>query len=167
MKKEDNLITVAEVARILNVSKTTVWRVLQRGELPSVRIGKRPVRVRKSDLAHYIVKSNSLAVRARAKAEVVPISETEEDRLAEGLARLLDVERKIRTMTARNGGTLADWTIMDLRDRIKEQLNRATTIARELGLSEFTVTTGIGFPPTVSISFKLPLLFEDKGEERS
>jgi excisionase family DNA binding protein len=164
MKKEDDLATVAEVARILNVSKTTVWRMLQRGELTSFRIGKRLVRVSKGDLVHYIVKSNSLAVRARAKGEVVPISETEEDRLAEGLAQLLDIERKIRTMTARDSGTLADWTIMDLRNRIKEQLNRATTIARELGLSEFTVTTGIGFPPTVSISFDVPLLFQDKEE---
>jgi len=164
MKKEDDLATVAEVARILNVSKTTVWRMLQRGELTSFRIGKRLVWVSKGDLVHYIVKSNSLAVRARAKGEVVPISETEEDRLAEGLAQLLDIERKIRTMTARDSGTLADWTIMDLRNRIKEQLNRATTIARELGLSEFTVTTGIGFPPTVSISFDVPLLFQDKEE---
>jgi excisionase family DNA binding protein len=35
------LVTVEEVGRALGVSRSTVWRLIQRGELPSVRRGGR------------------------------------------------------------------------------------------------------------------------------
>jgi excisionase family DNA binding protein len=36
-----DLITVEEAGRALGVSRSTVWRLIQRGELPSVRRGGR------------------------------------------------------------------------------------------------------------------------------
>jgi excisionase family DNA binding protein len=35
------MVTVDEVGRALGVSRSTVWRLIQRGELPSVRRGGR------------------------------------------------------------------------------------------------------------------------------
>jgi excisionase family DNA binding protein len=37
----DVLMTVEEAGRALGVSRSTVWRLIQRGELPSVRRGGR------------------------------------------------------------------------------------------------------------------------------
>jgi excisionase family DNA binding protein len=50
---ETNLLTPADVAEILRVSKAKAYALLKRGEIPSVRIGK-PVRVRREDLEEYI-----------------------------------------------------------------------------------------------------------------
>jgi putative molybdopterin biosynthesis protein len=48
-----------DVAAILNISRRTVYTLMQRGELPSVRIG-RSVRVQPEDLENFI--SNSISV---------------------------------------------------------------------------------------------------------
>jgi len=37
----EGLITVHEAGRVLGVSRSTVWRLIQRGELPSIRRGGR------------------------------------------------------------------------------------------------------------------------------
>ena len=48
------LLKAAEVAEILGVSRTQAYRLMQFGEIPSVRFGQRTVRVRPEDLKHYI-----------------------------------------------------------------------------------------------------------------
>lgn len=47
------LLTAAEVAGTLRVSTMTVYRLIRRGELPAVRVG-RNYRVRASDLEAYL-----------------------------------------------------------------------------------------------------------------
>jgi len=49
----DQLLTAAEVADHLRVSTMTVYRLVRRGELPAVRVG-RNYRVRAADLAAYL-----------------------------------------------------------------------------------------------------------------
>jgi len=46
-------LTVAEVARMLRVSNMTVYRLVNAGELPAVRIGK-SYRVGQEDLDKYL-----------------------------------------------------------------------------------------------------------------
>lgn len=46
-------LTVAEVARRLRVSNMTVYRIVQAGELPAVRVG-RGYRIREDDLLRYL-----------------------------------------------------------------------------------------------------------------
>ena len=53
MTNEQRLLTGAEVARILQISKPYAYRLMQRGEVTTVRIG-RCVRVRPEDLQRYI-----------------------------------------------------------------------------------------------------------------
>jgi excisionase family DNA binding protein len=47
------LLTAAEVAEQLRVSTMTVYRLIRRGELPAVRVG-RNYRVRAADLDTYL-----------------------------------------------------------------------------------------------------------------
>ncbi len=47
------LLTAAEVAEDLRVSTMTVYRLIRRGDLPAVRVG-RNYRVRLTDLEHYL-----------------------------------------------------------------------------------------------------------------
>lgn len=48
------LLRITEVAEILQISKTTAYRLVQVGGLPAVKIGKSSVRVRVEDLEQYI-----------------------------------------------------------------------------------------------------------------
>ncbi len=50
---EARFMTVNEVAALLRVSAMTVYRRINAGELPAVRIG-RSFRVRAQDLDHYL-----------------------------------------------------------------------------------------------------------------
>lgn len=49
----EQLLTVNEVAELLRVSSMTVYRLVRRGELPAVRVG-RNYRVRSSALDAYL-----------------------------------------------------------------------------------------------------------------
>lgn len=47
------LMTVAEVAEVLRVSRMTVYRLIKAGELTAIRVGKN-YRVRRRDLEGYL-----------------------------------------------------------------------------------------------------------------
>ena len=49
----DELLTASDVARILNVSLAFAYQLMQRGEIPTVHLG-RSRRVRPSDLEDFI-----------------------------------------------------------------------------------------------------------------
>lgn len=53
---EVKLMTVAEVAAVMRVSKMTVYRLVHSGELPAVRVG-RSFRVSEADLDDYLRRS--------------------------------------------------------------------------------------------------------------
>jgi excisionase family DNA binding protein len=61
-----NLLTIDEAIRVLGVSRSTLWRWLQRGDLPSVRRGgRRLVRVT----------SPRKAARGKAAGDIPPFTE--------------------------------------------------------------------------------------------
>ena len=47
------LLTVAEVATLMRVSRMTVYRLIRRGQLKAIRVG-RNYRVREDDLSEYL-----------------------------------------------------------------------------------------------------------------
>ncbi len=51
--REARFLTVNEVAQILRVSKMTVYRLINQGDLPAVRVG-RGYRVREEDVHRYL-----------------------------------------------------------------------------------------------------------------
>lgn len=56
---DDRLWTVAEVAEHMRVSNMTIYRLIKRGELPAIRVGKN-YRLRGRDLAAYLEASTTL-----------------------------------------------------------------------------------------------------------
>jgi excisionase family DNA binding protein len=43
-------LTVSEAARLLGVSRTTIWRWIDKGRLRAYRVGQRTIRIRDEDL---------------------------------------------------------------------------------------------------------------------
>lgn len=52
------LLSVMQVAHLLNVSRLTIYRLIERGALPVYRIARR-LRFAKSDLQDYLAKSRT------------------------------------------------------------------------------------------------------------
>jgi excisionase family DNA binding protein len=55
---QERLLKPAEIASILQISKSQAYILMQRGEIPTIRIGS-SVRVRRDDLEAYIKQSMS------------------------------------------------------------------------------------------------------------
>jgi excisionase family DNA binding protein len=53
-QREDELLTVPEVAKRLKVSNYRAYELVRQGTLKSVRLGKKSVRVRPAALAEYL-----------------------------------------------------------------------------------------------------------------
>lgn len=51
------LLTVGEVASMMRVSNMTVYRLIKRGQLDAVRVG-RSYRIRRQDLVSYLMRSS-------------------------------------------------------------------------------------------------------------
>jgi excisionase family DNA binding protein len=51
--REARFVTVNEVAQLMRVSKMTVYRLINQGDLPAVRIG-RGYRLREDDVHRYL-----------------------------------------------------------------------------------------------------------------
>ncbi len=51
--KNEQLLKASEVARILNISLSMVYKIIQEGKLPSIRLGK-AIRIRLVDLESII-----------------------------------------------------------------------------------------------------------------
>src|SRR5690349_17829786 len=81
---DDELLTVDEVAKILRVNPQTVRNWIDRGELPEVRIGKRRVRVRRSDLEEF-VGGGGMPIKRHTPAEEVPPQMLVRPEVADGL----------------------------------------------------------------------------------
>ena len=52
----ERLLTAVEVADLLSVPKTRVWSMSRRGEIPTVRLGRREVRYRPQDVDAWIAR---------------------------------------------------------------------------------------------------------------
>ncbi len=56
MFKRDDILTIEEVSSILKVSKRTIYRWIESGDLKVARIGRKTYRVFESDLRKFIRK---------------------------------------------------------------------------------------------------------------
>ena len=62
LPESERLLRASEVARMLNVSRSMIYRLIEQGELPTVRVGH-ALRFRSEDVHEYIRK------RARGTAK--------------------------------------------------------------------------------------------------
>jgi excisionase family DNA binding protein len=65
---QDVMLTIKEVAQYLHVVPLTVYRMIDRGDLPAVKVG-RVWRIRQQDLQAYLDRSTS---RPRSEKEREP-----------------------------------------------------------------------------------------------
>jgi len=56
-------LKVPEVAEELNIPRSRAYELIQRGELPAVRIGKRSIRVNRRELEKFLLENRRVAVQ--------------------------------------------------------------------------------------------------------
>ncbi|HVF02187.1 MAG TPA: helix-turn-helix domain-containing protein [Rubrobacteraceae bacterium] len=54
---EKSWLTVPEAAEELRIPRTRCYELIQRGELPAVRIGERSIRVNRQELERFLLES--------------------------------------------------------------------------------------------------------------
>ena len=62
----DELLTIDEVAKVLKVHESYMYRLMKEGELPVVKRGKRYTRILRSDLIAFIQKHRLEPTRRRS-----------------------------------------------------------------------------------------------------
>lgn len=67
-----NLITAIDVASILQISKAHAYQLISQGLIPSVRFGKKTVRVKSEDLQRFIDDNTVNPVQQLSKKTVNP-----------------------------------------------------------------------------------------------
>jgi excisionase family DNA binding protein len=63
--EEKSWLTVPEVAQELHIPRTRCYELIQRGELPAVRIGERSIRVNRAELERFLLENRRVAGSAR------------------------------------------------------------------------------------------------------
>jgi excisionase family DNA binding protein len=53
--KESSWLTVPDAARELQIPRTRCYELIQRGELPAVRIGERSIRINRAELERFLL----------------------------------------------------------------------------------------------------------------
>jgi excisionase family DNA binding protein len=116
---EAEYVTVPEAARILGVSASTIWRWIDRGDLPASRFGRRRVRVARTDLPRVIRPARSLDVRA-----LVPGGPTLTPEERERALRALERARELGARLAAKYGPFSDSTeiIREMREERSRHL---------------------------------------------
>lgn len=54
-------LRVREVADLLELPRTRTYELIQRGELPAVRIGERSIRVHRAELERFLLEQRRVA----------------------------------------------------------------------------------------------------------
>jgi excisionase family DNA binding protein len=58
-------LTVPETAAELGIPRTRCYELIQRGELPAVRVGERSIRVNRAELERFLLEDRRVASAAR------------------------------------------------------------------------------------------------------
>jgi excisionase family DNA binding protein len=60
---EKSWLTVSETAAELHIPRTRCYELIQRGELPAVRIGERSIRVNRLELEEFLLENRRIVAR--------------------------------------------------------------------------------------------------------
>jgi excisionase family DNA binding protein len=60
---EKSWLTVPEAAEELRIPRSRCYELIQRGELPAVRLGERSIRVNRQELEQFLLESRRIADR--------------------------------------------------------------------------------------------------------
>jgi excisionase family DNA binding protein len=118
--EDRDLVTVPEAARLLRVSTSTVRRLIDRGQLPSYRVGQRSVRLNRREL------SRALSPLPPSRPVVLPKPRKMTPEEWEAQGRGLEKARELRERELeRRGGVL--WpSAVDWINEAREERTRQT-----------------------------------------
>ena len=126
---EEETLTVPEAAELLKVSTSTLWRWIDRGDLPAYRIGRRRVRVRKSDLEDRLISARG-SHAAQGTTIYTSLADVPRRLTPEEQARGLAAVQRLRDLQAQmlreRGGELfpsSSVLINEMRDERTRQLS--------------------------------------------
>jgi excisionase family DNA binding protein len=60
---EKSWLTVSETATELHIPRTRCYELIQRGELPAIRIGERSIRVNRRELEMFLLENRRIVAR--------------------------------------------------------------------------------------------------------
>jgi excisionase family DNA binding protein len=63
----DEFLTVQDVAQLLRLNPQTVGNMIDRGDLPAIRVGARRVRIERSDLDAFLAEGRRLTQRTETR----------------------------------------------------------------------------------------------------
>jgi excisionase family DNA binding protein len=72
--RSEQLLTVAQVADRLQVSRNTIYILIRRGDLTGIRVSDRKTRVRQADFDRYLERHRLDKQKAKVTRTVVPPS---------------------------------------------------------------------------------------------
>ena len=103
----ENYVTVSQAAALLKVSTSTLWRWINRGDLPAHRFGHRRVMIKQNDLDRMISPARVEApddywARERQRLSR-PLTDAERDK---ALAAFEAAQRQAKEWRERSGGQL-------------------------------------------------------------
>ena len=123
----EQYITIARAAELLEFSKSTLWRWIEEGALPAYRLGNRRVLIKQADLNRLITpvreKKEEDSWEKERERLAMPLTEEEKK---QGLAALESAKRLRAEMVKRRGGKLfSDSTeiIREMREERTRQLS--------------------------------------------
>ena len=99
----DEFLTVKEVAGLLKLNEQTLRNMIDRGELPAVRVGSRRVRIRRSDLDAFlgagetkpVADEDALREQFRVSLDDARAAVGDDARLASALRVLADAAKRL------------------------------------------------------------------------
>jgi excisionase family DNA binding protein len=111
--RDRNYVTVAEAAKELDVSPSTVWRWIEARRLPAFRVGARKIRIKKVDLAKVVRPLKAEDGSTRLTEDLFARPSDEE------LARRREVVARILANQA--GRSIAPLTTADLIHQVRDE----------------------------------------------
>ena len=97
--QEREFYTVSEAARMLDVSRTTIWRWIDEGKLPAYRVGGRTIRIRRQDVDEMLRPVTPQSTeRGDIWANYDPERARQAFRQARGILKDIDREKFLREM---------------------------------------------------------------------
>jgi excisionase family DNA binding protein len=111
--------TVAEVADMLGVSASTVWRWVDSGKMPAVRVGPKAIRIRREDAEAAVRPATRAATRLKTERIVLRPLTAEEKRRA--LKAFEAAQRVGDEMLARRKGRRFSESVDIIRDMREER----------------------------------------------
>ncbi len=124
---EAEFITVAEAAKALRVSRSTIWRWIDLGRLPAYRVGQRRIRLKSSEVADLITPARALegregAFEQRKREQLARPLTTQEKEHA--LAALAAAEQLQQQILARDGVKQFTPSSSELLDELRDERTR-------------------------------------------